>query len=226
MRDRMRILVLVALVAFAQRCVTPEVAMSASALCEGMTVTSTDGSFETAYWWQYGGVVAPDYGSFAERFETDGQLCQIGLQFTGIGLLETGGPLDLYVWANDAEFPGTVLYFKTNVYVGSVPIWPVVREHFEDVTEVLCVDGPYWVGYWGNWPGGSTQLYLAVDLTGEPGQAMTKVAPGLAFPEGWQPVNDVFGPTHALGISIKLADCSPVPVESMSWGKVKSLYAQ
>ncbi len=200
-------------------------AKDSEALCEGGAVTNTDGTFETAYWWQYGGVVSPDYGAFAERFEADGQLCQIGLQYTGIGVLEIGGPLDLYVWADESNIPGSVLYFRTNVFVGNVPIWPVIGEHYEDVTLILCVDSPYWIGFWGNWPNQSAELLLAVDLTGEPGQAMTKVAPGQSFPEGWQPVNDVFGPTHALGISIKLADCSPVPARPMSWGRVKSLYA-
>ncbi|MBK8233318.1 MAG: hypothetical protein IPK72_22785 [Candidatus Eisenbacteria bacterium] len=222
----LRILVLVVAAAILMLAVPCPGAANERALCEGSTITNADGTFEWVAWWAYGGVQPPDLGAFAERFDTGGQMCQIGLQFTGFGAFELGGPLDIYVWADQEGTPGTVLYLKTNVFVGYVPVWPTIREHFEDVTEILCVDGAYWVGYWGNWPDSTVGLYLAVDLTGEPGHAMTKVAPGQGFPEGWQPVNDVFGPTHALGISIKLADCSPVPVESMSWGKVKSLYAQ
>jgi len=101
-------------------------AKDSEALCEGGAVTNTDGTFETAYWWQYGGVVSPDYGAFAERFEADGQLCQIGLQYTGIGVLEIGGPLDLYVWADESNIPGSVLDFRTNVFVGNVPVCTVI----------------------------------------------------------------------------------------------------
>ena len=58
-----------------------------------------DGSLENAYCWQYGGVVPPTYGAFAERFDLFGAACGVELALTGLG--NPCGTLDAYIW-NDA----------------------------------------------------------------------------------------------------------------------------
>ena len=53
---------------------------------------------------------------------------------------------------------------------------------------------------------------------------MAKIPPGPEWPEGWQNVDQVYGPTHVLGTGAVVQECAPTPIESRSWGRMKPLY--
>ena len=64
----------------------------------GTLIFSADGTYENAYAWQYGGVVAPLYGAFAERFDSAGLIvCGIVMDLTQTGN-DAGQTCDLYPW--------------------------------------------------------------------------------------------------------------------------------
>jgi len=54
--------------------------------CGGTLVLNFDGSAENGYCWQYGGIVPPYYGAFAECYDDQGWgVCGVQLLLTGIG---------------------------------------------------------------------------------------------------------------------------------------------
>lgn len=161
-----------------------------------------DGTWEDAYSWDSESVIPPDFGAFAQAFSSE-------LMITGVRMFLTaevphpGQVMDLIIWNDDGGVPGTIACIIPGVDPGPVALWPEVSEHFFHIT---CTDHTplFWAGFWGAWPEGPSGWKIAADLDGPGGgNAMTRVAPGLGFPEGWQPVSEVFGPTAALGISVQ-----------------------
>jgi len=183
----------------------------------------SDETYESAYAWFGYGCQPPDFGSFAERYETSARLLAVVLDLTGSWYFRVGRA-DVYVWADDGGVPGEVLALEPDVLLGVLPYWPSVDRFFVELTESLCVEDVWWVGFWGRWPLFDAYFWVGADLDGPGGGApMTKIAPGLEWPEGWQDVAVRFGPTAALGIGAEVEEL-PSPAESATWGAIKRLF--
>jgi hypothetical protein len=143
--------------------------------------------------------------------------------------LSSGQPwwriLDAYVWADDSGVPGNTIVLLASVDPGPIAVYPQFSRHVIELPDPPCVSGGWWVGYWGAWPGSNAGFWLGADRDGPGGGApMTKIAPGLEWPSGWQDVAVRWGPTSALGIGADVRECPPSPTETRSWGRVKALY--
>ena len=184
-----------------------------------------DGTFENGYAWQYGGVVAPDYGSWAECYG-NAYVCTINYFLTQIGYY-IGQTLDAYVWEDAGGNPGNVICTVGGIDPGAPGFWPSITEHVVDVN--CCANGSHFVGYWPNWPGEAAGWFTASDEDGfGNGCPRMKVAPGIGYPTGWQHPNIVptFAGCQDLGIrETALADCGgPTATEQTTWGQIKALY--
>ena len=190
----------------------------------GTLIFSADGTYENAYAWQYGGVVAPLYGAFAERFDSAGLIvCGIVMDLTQTGN-DAGQTCDLYVWEDAGGLPGMVLALSTSFEPASVAVWPILSQHFGRVTSECGSTDATWIGYWGNWPGQATAWFVGADLDGLGGKPYTNIAPGIGYPTGWNHVSVVWGPTQAIGLGAEVVECPHPPVKNASWGEVKGLY--
>ncbi|MFN8548669.1 MAG: hypothetical protein U0527_12080 [Candidatus Eisenbacteria bacterium] len=184
---------------------------------------NSDGGYENGYAWQYGGVVAPTYGAFAECYSgANVSLCSAVFDFTQVGFY-AGQVMDVYVWGDAGGIPGNVLCVKNSVNPGAPAFWPSLSRHVVDLSG-CCADGNFWVGYWGNWPGQLAPWYVGADLDGFGGCPLSNVAPGIGFPTGWTNVSQIWGPTQALGIGCETTSCGPVATEKATWGQIKNLY--
>jgi hypothetical protein len=182
----------------------------------------SDDTYESLYAWEYGGCRAPDWGSFAERYEGHQQVAAIVLDLTEI--YWDSGRLDACVWDDDDGRPGEVVRLVADLVPSGLPPWPLFSRQVFELEDPPCVQDSWWVGYWGNWPGYYARFYVGADLNGPGGGSpMTKIAPGQGYPTGWQDVDIVWGQTAALGIGAEVEDC-PTPVESPTWGAVKALF--
>jgi len=181
-----------------------------------------DGTYESGYWWQYEGNVAPSYGAFAEGYVGIAQVDSIVLDVSTWPSAYPY-PADIYLWGDDGGTPGAVLALLENVFLGAA-VWPIVERNVIGLAEPVCVGDAWWAGYWGHWPGSFAEFFIGADLNGPGGgSSMTNVAPGQDFPSGWQDVDVVWGPTAALGIGAVVEEC-PTPAEGQSWGSIKALY--
>lgn len=188
----------------------------------GALVMNSDGSYENGYAWQYGGVVAPDYGAFAEGYATPNQkFCSVVMDLTQTGNA-AGGVCDVYAWADAAGTPGAVLGVTVGFGPTGIAFWPSASRHVASI-DADCANTT-WVGYWGNWPGQFTKWYVGADLDGFGGLPYTNIAPGIGYPTGWNNVSIVWGPTQAIGLGGELVDCEPSPTEETTWGQIKNLY--
>lgn len=183
-----------------------------------------DGSWESGYAWEQWESPPPDYGAFAERYSGDGAICGIALWGTQIGF-ESAALFDAFVWwGNFEDVPGTVICAAIGNDPPPIALWPAFTR-IDVPMDDCCVFGQWWVGFRGAWQE-SPGFYVLADLDG-PTQALslTKVAPGLGFPEGWQNSGIARGEEpKALAIGALVKPCSPVIVEGATWGRVKSLY--
>jgi hypothetical protein len=171
-------------------------------------VLNFDGSAENGYCWQYGGILPPFYGAFAEcgDFGAGKTICGIELLLTGLGHPRI--PCDLYVWADGGGLPGNVLSMTPAVDPGEVPLWPSVRAHNLPIAETR-VEGVAWFGYWANYNHRPCGYFIAADTNGIGGCPYTNVAPGIGYPTGWNAVGVVWGPTQSIAIG---AWCRNEPV--------------
>lgn len=189
----------------------------------GSFVMNADDTHEGAYAWQYGGVVAPNYGAFAEPYSEGAvEVCAGVFDFTSVGG-QLDQTMDVYIWSDDGGVPASVLCLRPAVSPGHIAYWP----GFTRLTVPLdpcCVDGAFWVGYWGDWPGGGAAWFVGSDLDGPGGCPMTNIAPGIGFPTGWNSVSVAWGPTQALAIGAEVRSCAPVVAVKSSWGRVKALF--
>ncbi len=187
----------------------------------GELVMNADGSYETGYSWQYGGVVPPMYGALAECYQGAVTLCSVDFDFCSIGI--EPGRIDVYAWDDLAGSPGNVICAHANVNPGPVAFWPNFSR-LRVSMESCCTGDAWWVGYWGDWPGQMSALYVAADLNGAGGCPKTLIAPSIGYPTGWQSVDLAWGSTAAIGIGGEVLPCAPVAVKRSTWGGVKSLY--
>lgn len=183
-----------------------------------------DGTAENGYCWQYGGVVPPYYGAFAECYDFEGGVCGIQLHLTGIGY--PCGPFDAYVWDDAGGMPGNVLGVSTGLNPCPVATWPNISTHDLALTNVVQTSGPFWIGYWANWSNALCGYFVAADLDGFGGCPFTNIAPGIGYPTGWQNTSSVWGPTQSLGIGAWLGWGPINPTRETSWGQVKRTFAQ
>jgi len=192
--------------------------------CPGSAlVHNFDGSAENGYAWGYGGVMPPDFGSFAEGYDLETHICGVQLALTQVGY-ESGQPIDVYVWEMDWEcgIPGAVLSLATPVVVSGVAYWPSYSLHDVDTPDVFAQS--CFVGYWPRgWVGQGQAFYCVADLDGFGGLPRTNIAPGIGYPTGWQDPSIVWGPTQALGLGAYVA-VAPVPTVPTTWGKIKAMY--
>jgi hypothetical protein len=182
-----------------------------------------DGSYESAYAWQYGGNVAPDYGAFAERYEGAAWILSVVVDLTSLGYSDMRW-VDAYVWEDTGGMPGAVLRVVPHIEYYSAGFWPYFARNNFELPDPVCTGSEWWVGYWGDY-GGAAAFYVGADLDGPgSGASATKVAPGQGYPTGWQDVSMKWGPTAALGIGADVDSCPPTPVESETWGSIKALF--
>ncbi len=163
---------------------------------------NADDTYEGGYAWQYGGVVPPDLGSFAECYEGPIGVCAVVLDLSQAGN-QIGQTLDAYVWEDDGGSPGAVLCITTDVDPGPVAFWPSISRHSIDLGTVCDATDEFWVGYWANWPDQVAGWFISADLDGFGGCPLTKYAPGMGFPSGWGNVSAAWGPTQSLGIGLE-----------------------
>jgi hypothetical protein len=189
------------------------------------TMMHADGSYETAYAWSDGGNYGPDYGAFAERYEGLANVGAIVVDLTSLpGYNEA--MLDLYIWADGGGAPGSVLFAVHGVSDILAGMWPLVTRNVVGLPESVCVDGTWWVGYWGDYAGWAPFL-VGADLDGAGGGAsFTRIAPGQGFPTGWQDVSVRWGPTAALGIGAEVDSCPPTPTQGTTWGAIKAMFRE
>lgn len=183
---------------------------------------NADGTYENGYTWQYGGVVAPNYGAFAECYAGTGLVCSVVLDLTQIGNY-SGQCADVYVWSDAGGSPGNVLCVRAGSSVPAIAYWPSVNRHTISL-DYCCIDGAFWAGYWGNWPGAAAGWFVGADLDGFGGCPYTNIAPGIGYPTGWNNVSIAWGPTQAIGIGIELTDCDVTPTQKSTWGGIKALF--
>jgi hypothetical protein len=211
-------------------------------ICPGTTLLQNDdGSFENGYAWRFSGVLPPEYGSWAECYDTD-FVCGIQFLFTQDGYY-IGQTMDVYVWESQAEGnpppgpdPGNVICVLTDIEPGPIAFWPGISAH--NVPVCCQTGGLHFVGFWPNWPMQSSGWYVAADENGpEIGCPRTKIAPGHLYPTGWNHANVVFPNSRNLGIreysgpgncptsSAPDPDMNDPDTSKMTtWGQIKALY--
>jgi len=185
----------------------------------GTLYLNYDGTAENGYCWQYGGIVPPYYGAFAECYSNVGSVCGIELYLTGIGY--PCGPCDLYVWDDAGGIPGNVLTTTTGNNPCPVATWPSISTH-DFAIGANNVPANIWVGYWLDASQAVCGYFVAADLDGFGGCPFTNIAPGIGYPTGWNNASVVWGPTQALGIGVWNYGINPT--QETSWGRVKAAY--
>ncbi len=204
--------------------VRPVVVRTLEDPCFGFTLLcNDDGTFEiNGCAWVDGGVVPPYYGAFAEGFAGTGVVCGMQFTFTTLDGFQIGQLMDAYVWSSDGTNPDIVLGLTVGIDPGPVAIWPDLSMHWVDVQPV-AVDGPFFAGFWGNWPGAQQPgWWVAADFDSV-GMPRTNVASGMGFPTGWQPPYMFDGRIRSLGICAYLYQ-EGTPVQESTWGSIKALY--
>jgi hypothetical protein len=193
---------------------------------------NSDEQYENGYTWHLCGEQFPYYGAFAECFTAPSGWEVCGAAFDLTVVYNDGSYLlDAYVWADDQGMPGNVLAVVAGYDPNPIALWPNISRITVPIT--APVDGPFWVGEWGEWPdgGNSTRWFIAADEEG-PGSGcpFTNIAPGCGYPTGWHNCNVIWQNARALGIGYHGHTLlSDVPAQAArgeiaSWGKVKSLY--
>jgi hypothetical protein len=160
-----------------------------------------DGSVENGYCWQYGGVVPPCYGAFAECTELGSGMSICGMQLLLTSIGNPVLPCDLYVWADAGGRPGNVLDMVPGVNPGQVATWPNVSVH-DLAIDPIWVHGLVWFGYWSDYSNQPCGYFVAADTNGFGGCPYTNIAPGIGYPTGWNNVSVVWGRTVSIGIAV------------------------
>lgn len=191
--------------------------------CPGSELlVNADGSYESGYIWQYGGVLRPYFGAFAEGYTAVGTVCGISYKLTSIQHQMLHDPMDCYLWASDGVDPLHVLAVVYDFFQGTAAIWPNISTHDADIPDT-DVAGAFFVGFWPIWPGSWATWYVAADLDGPGGMPRTHIAPGIGYPSGWQDPSVVWGPTQAMGIDAYVLPAPPTTVQHTTWGWIKML---
>lgn len=176
--------------------------------CEdGAELRLDDNTIENAYAWQFADVQAPDQGAFAVQFPglIETELCSVEICLTQTGGFD-GQTMDVILWSDDNGRPGTVLAVLSGYQPETPAMWPAVSIHSIEVPEWVAGPDPWWIGFWGNWPGEAAGYYIAADLNGPGyGSPMTRVSGG-----GWQLVADLVPAVRDLGIRVTARPTPPL----------------
>ncbi len=192
--------------------------------CTATLYYNHDGSFENGYCWQMGGVVpGTTYGAFGEGFD----LGQGLVECAAIWVTQTGSwfgqPVDIYLWSGGVTgVPGDVMWVNTGQQFQQIGFWPSITQN--DFEIGYCLDGEFTVGYWADFSTDVCGWYIASDEDGFGGYPWTNVAPGIGFPTGWQSPAVVWGVCQSLGFGVYFEEGGMTPVESATWGEIKSLF--
>lgn len=143
-------------------------------------------------------------------------------------------PADVYLWSNvhnlEADEPGGVIAVLTGNQLGPIAMWPEVSRHVIPLGHEEAMQGRWWAGFWGQWPGMTNAWFILADTNSStsPGCAMTYVAPDINYPSGWRSVEVAWGATNALGIGVQgeaiTSGVSENGVRLSTFGRVKSLF--
>ncbi len=170
---------------------------------------NADGSYEDGYTWWYGGEVAPYYGAFAEGYNASGTVCGQQYALTALTGMYVGQRLDAYLWSSDGCVPASVIRVDMGISISAPGIWPAVTLHDVNTSDEP-VNGDFFIGYWGEWPGAAAGWFVGADLDGVGGKPRTNIAPGIGYPTGWADPSIVWGPIQALGIAAYVMSKNPV----------------
>jgi len=188
--------------------------------CGGVLILNYDGTAENGFCWQYGGIVPPYYGAFAEQYSGHTNVCGIQLNLTGLDY--PCGPFDAYVWADAGGIPGQVLSLTRGLNPCPVATWPNISTH-DFAIQDTWVDEFFWIGYWADHSAQPCGYYIAADTDGFGGCPTTNIAPGIGYPTGWQPTDVVWGPTQSIGIGAWAGEGGSRIVNT-TWGRIKDIY--
>lgn len=197
------------------------------------TYLHADGSYEYGGSWRTGGVAPPDYGAFAEEFEGTKNLCAFVADLTQDGYFENGQTADFFLWDNQSgawgDEPGNVLFVLHDVSPWPIAIWPEITRVVVPLVSPTQVEGKWWVGIWGNWPGEMNAWFMAFDTNGPSTRVPMTNNIANGFPPGWVPVSEVWTGVVALGLGVEGTPLTPAgvddsPVQAATFGRVKSLY--
>jgi hypothetical protein len=182
-----------------------------------------DGSAENGYCWQFAGVVEPDYGAWAECYEGKYVIQQWHFYFTQTGYY-IGQMADFTLWDDGGGVPGNVIQI-VRTPPGPIPFWPDVGAVKIPLNPPIWIDFTWYVGYWPLWPGEGCGWFTASDEDGFAGCRLTKIAPGIGYPTGWQDCTIVgtFAGCQSLGLGIWVKE-SPTPLKESTWGQIKALF--
>jgi hypothetical protein len=190
---------------------------------EGELIHNFDGSIESGYCWDMGGVSPPYFGAYAEAYDLGVGCIVCGAYwFTQIGYF-LGNPMDAYVWEGGitAE-PDGVLCLIPGVVPSNIPYWPECGQN--DVQMGCCVSGEFAVGWWADWsPQFLCEWYICADTDGPVQHPWTCVQPGTGYPSYWQHVYDIVPGCSSLAIGVYFTE-EPSPVTSETWGAVKAFF--
>jgi hypothetical protein len=182
-----------------------------------------DSTVEDACGWQYGGIMPPYYGAFAECYDTGdeaGVVCGVEILLTGVGYPCI--PCNLYVWGDDGGIPGVVLSVTVGADPCPVATWPNASTH-DFAVDPVQIQGAFWTGWWADFSHQVCGYFTTNDTNGFGGCPYTNIAPGIGYPTGWHNVSIVWGPIQAIGIGAWVQE-EPVPARESSWGRVKGIY--
>ena len=189
---------------------------------DGTLMLNFDGSGENGFCWQYGGIVPPYYGAFAECYDAGANsVCGIQLLLTGIGY--PCGVCDAYVWEDGGGVPGNVLSMTSGLNPCPVATWPSISTHDHAISNT-AVNGLFWIGYWNDASAQPCGYFVGADTDGFGGCPYTNIAPGIGYPTGWNHASTVWGPVQAIGIGAWLGEGGGNPTEETTWGQIKTLY--
>lgn len=188
----------------------------------GTVVMNSDGTYETAYTWSYGGLAEPYYGAFAECYDGPAQVCAFVGDLTDLGHMAPVR-MDIYVWQDAGGVPGAVVATRSEIEFSFAGVWPAVARNVFQLEQPVCVGPKYWIGCCATPSAGDVFYWVAADLDGPGGCPMTNIAPGLGYPSGWQDPGIVWLPTAAMGVGAQVVNCPPTPTQDTSWGRVKAL---
>lgn len=198
--------------------------------CGTYFLQNTDEAYDNGYSIGLGGIAAPDYGSFAECFSGNYEICSIVVDLSRLSTSPTGQTADFIVWDDNSGVPGTVIGISPAVNPGAVATWPSISRHVVPVS-VSCTPDNFWAGYWGNWIGLTAGWFIAADFDNF-GCPLVNWAPGslnsssAAIPTGWGSLGfePFFADGTSLGIGVEANDCGATPTHDSTWGAIKNLY--
>lgn len=171
----------------------------------GTLMMNSDSEYERAYGWGGLGAIGAQGGAFAECYTTaPAALCSASFDLTQNGSYRDQ-TMDVLLWKDDHGMPGEVLFIRRGVRLGPIAEWPEVSRHLVPIATPATGE-TWWIGFVGNWRGEQPGWFIAADIDGFGGCAVTYASGSSGYSSGWHSVTGIFGATMALGIG---ADVNP-----------------